>query len=360
MTGSIWPLLLASVENFVLTAGALAILAFATAAFARATSRNYSWHPATLTRVYASALVVPPFVSAWLVSASILPAVWLGADRWVEEHDAQHTLHLLNIFTASVNPALSYTAFAFILLVAVAAVYMAASAYARIGRVIRRLDVSAEPAAPERVKQVEETCRKHGIDVGLVTSRYPLSFVWGYTRSKLVVSTGLLNALSAKELAALLEHEAAHHKRRDNLSKWLLSVCRYSSPVFPLNGLLYRWWGEQVEMVCDEVAARRTSAPVEVAGALVQLRRLTLARPFKAQQAELGFLAGGGDGFERRVTRVLSLAAPAETTLTTRLSRSPVRATLFFGSAFALTLIFLFWVSPLAIHRLVESLLHPF
>ena len=360
MTSSIWPLLLASVENFVLATGALSISSFRCAAIFRTTSRTHFWHPATTSRLYASAIVTPPLVAAWLVSASILPAIWLGADRWVEEHEAAHTLHLLNLFTAAVDPALAYAAFAFISLVALAAVYAAVSAYARIGRVIRQLDVSAEPAAPERVKQVEETCKEHGIDVGLVTSRYPLSFVWGYLRSKLVMSTGLLNALSAEELAALLEHEAAHHKRRDNLSKWLLSVCRYLSPVFPLNGLLYRWWGEQVEMVCDEVAARQTSAPVEVAGALVRLRRLTIARPFKTQQAQLGFLAGGGDVFERRVTRVLSLSAEAETTFTARLSRSPLRATLFLGSTFALTLGLLFVISPLAIHRLVESLLHPF
>ena len=48
---------------------------------------------------------------------------------------------------------------------------------------------------PERVRQVEEACQKHGLDVGLVVSRYPFSFVWGYLRSKLVISTGLLNAL---------------------------------------------------------------------------------------------------------------------------------------------------------------------
>ena len=360
MTSSIWPLLLASVENFVLATSALSILAFVAAAIARATSRTHSWHPATVSRFYASALVAPPFIAAWLVSASILPAIWLGADRWVEEHEAAHTLHLLNLFTAAVDPALAYAAFAFISLVVLAAVYAAVSAYARIGRVIRQLDVSAEPAAPERVRQVEETCNRHGIDVGLVTSRYPLSFVWGYLRSKLVVSTGLLNALSAEELAALLEHEAAHHKRRDNLSKWLLSVCRYSSPVFPLNGLLYQWWGEQVEMVCDEVAARQTSSPVEIAGALVRLRRLTLARPFKAQQTQLGFFAGDGDGFERRVTRVLSLTSQTEKTFAARLSRSPLRSALFLGLSFALTLGLLFVVSPLAIHRFVESLLHPF
>jgi Zn-dependent protease with chaperone function len=49
--------------------------------------------------------------------------------------------------------------------------------------------------------------------------------VWGYFRSKLIVSTGLLNALTKEELIAVLEHEAAHHARRDNLLKWALTIC---------------------------------------------------------------------------------------------------------------------------------------
>ncbi len=87
--------------------------------------------------------------------------------------------------------------------------------------------MAALPALPERISQVETTYQRHGIGVGLVFSNYPFSFVWGYLRSKLVVSTGLLNTLSSTELAALLEHEAAHHARRDNLTKLGLTVCRY-------------------------------------------------------------------------------------------------------------------------------------
>jgi Zn-dependent protease with chaperone function len=43
----------------------------------------------------------------------------------------------------------------------------------------------------------------------LAVNNYPFSFVWGYFRSKLVVSTGLLNALTKEELVVVLEHEAA-------------------------------------------------------------------------------------------------------------------------------------------------------
>ncbi|HWP43681.1 MAG TPA: M56 family metallopeptidase [Blastocatellia bacterium] len=362
MNDSVWLLVVAGVENFILISGVLSLLTFTAAATVRFVARGRGWHPHSLTRIYAALLVLPVMVSAWLVTASLLPAIWLGLDRWAQEHQALHTLHLLNAWTVSVDPALGYAALAFAVLAAVFAAYAALSAYFRIGRVIRRLEVEADPAPPERVRQVEDACRQNGIDVGLVVSRYPLSFVWGYLRSKLVVSTGLLNALSAEELSALLEHEAAHHARRDNLSKWILTVCRYASPVFPLMNQLYRWWNEQVELVCDEIAAKRTNSPVEVAGALLRIKRLTLAaRLRRLQIAESGFFGDDGDRFEYRVMRLLSLEGlPEETMKAAALSRSWARSATFIGSAFVLTLVALFLVSPLAVHRLVEILLHPF
>lgn len=359
MDTSIWPLTLASIENFVLLNGALSVLAFGVAAGARMMARSRSWHPLSISRLYAAALVIPPLASAWLVIGSLLPALWLGSNGWLEEHQRPHTLHLINALTASFDPALGYAAVLFMLAAAALVIYVAAGAYFRINRVVRCLELGAEPAPAGKIEQVELSCRRHGIDVGLVVSSYPFSFVWGHLRSKLVISTGLLNALTAEELSALLEHEAAHHARRDNLLKWMLTVCRYCSPVFPLTGLLYRWWGEQVEMVCDEVAAMRTNAPAEVAGALVRLKRLTVpVLPRGTRLAESGFFGERGHSFERRVMRILSFGDQAMRNEAELLSRSWVRAALLTGGAFALTLVAFFLVSPLAIHRVLEAILH--
>lgn len=361
INSSVWPLVLAGVENFVLINVLLSVAAFGVAAVARTSKPARTWHPLTLSRVYAAALIVPPGISAWIVSASLLPAAWIGTDRWMQEHQSPHTVHLLNALTVTVDPLLGYAALSFALIASVIAIYAGVSAYFRIGMVVRRLEIDAEPPTPVQVKQVEEACRRYGIDVGLVVSRYPFSFVWGYLSSKLVVSTGLLNALTREELSALLEHEAAHHARRDNISKWLLTICRHASPAFPLTRLLYRWWTEQVEMICDEVAALRTKAPVEVAGALTRLKRLTLATSMhRPQSGESGFLGEDREGFEWRVKRVLSLADQHEANLMMNLSRSWVRVAALVSLAFTLSLVAVFLVSPLAIHRAAESILHAF
>ena len=357
--GTYWPLMLMSAENFMLISTALSIASFCAVGIVQANRRTRSWHPLMLSRVYASALIGPPLAATWLVSASLLPVMWLGPERWVQEHRAAHTDHLLSALTVSLDPALSYAAISFASIALVVAAYAIAKGYFGIGRVVRRLEIDSEPAAPERIRQVEDACGRYGLSIGLVVSRYPFSFVWGYFRSKLIVSTGLLNALTSEELAALLEHEAAHHTRRDNLSKWMLTICRYLSPAFPLTGLLYRWWSEQVEMVCDEVAARSTNDPVEVAGALLRLTRLTLGMPRSPQPIESSFFGEHEATLERRVERVLSLSG-RQTIEPVLMSRSWVKATTLCGAAFVLTLATLFAVSPLAIHRLLELLLHVF
>jgi len=353
---SYWPLARTAAENFVLISAVLSVAFFGAAAIIRANRRTRAWHPLTLSRIYAIALIVPPLAAMWLVSASLFPVIWVGPDRWVQEHRAAHTDHLLSALTVSLDPALSYAAILFACIAVMVAACAVTKGYFSIGRVVRRLEIDAEPAAPERIRQVEDACARYGLSIGLVVSRYPFSFVWGYFGSKLIVSTSLLNALTSKELAALLEHEAAHHTRRDNLSKWILTICRYLSPAFPLTRLLYRSWSEQVEMVCDEVAARRTNDPVEVAGALVRLTRLTIGIPRSSQLSVSSFFGGHDATLERRVERVLSLSG-AITVEPVVMSRSWVRATMMCGAVFVLTLATVFAVSPLAIHRLFELLL---
>ncbi len=49
-------------------------------------------------------------------------------------------------------------------------------------------------------------------------------------------------------------------------------------------------------MVCDEIAARQTQSPVELAGALVRLKRLTLLAPSPVvRTAGSGFFGEGSD-----------------------------------------------------------------
>lgn len=351
-------LALTGVENFILLNTVLSLIGFSLAAVLRASRRLRDWQPRTRARFYAAALVLPPAISAWLVCASLLPALWLGAGRWQKEHEPAHSLHLLNAFTIPLDPALGYATVVFVVLATLVVAYVALSAYLRIGRVIQQLEIGAVPADADKINTVAETCRQHSIAVGLVASDYPFSFVWGYLNSKLVVSTGLLNALSAEELAGVLEHEAAHHARRDNLAKLALTGCRYLSPAFPLTHLLYRWWSEQAEMICDEIAVHQTRSPAELASALVRLKRLTLSAPSWRMAVASGLLGDGRENFERRVQHILALPESLSANATHQLSRSYARAAAALSLLFLVSLAALFVTSPLAIHTVLETILH--
>lgn len=353
-----WRIAFASMENFILFNTALSAAAFAVVLILRRSRLMKSWRPLAKARVYIVALAVPPLVSAWLVCASLVPALWLGEEMWTREHTDKHSLHLLNAFTVVADPMLGYAAMIFTLTALLVATWAAWQAYFRINRLVECLEIGAEPATAESVRAVTEVCRRHGMAVGLVVSNYPFSFVWGYFKSKLIVSTGLLNALTKEELSAVLEHEAAHHARRDNLLKWALTICRYATPAFPLTAMLYRWLNEQIEMVCDEIAIRRAASPVELAGALVRLKRLTmLAGPRAPQLAGSGFFDDERESFEQRVMRALSLEDSPLRTDAESLSRSCLQIAFVGCALFVFSLVVLFFTSPLAIHRAVESVL---
>ncbi len=200
---------------------------FAAAWAARLAALRGWWEPdpLTLTRVYSLTLLLPPVAATWIVAAAFLPEWWLGEEAFGAAHAAPiHQLHLLSDLTAALEPRLAYATLAFAAAASAFAAVSSVRGYARVGRVVSRLEMGAAPPRPEQVELVKEAAGRHRIGVGLVMSDCPLSFVWGFRRPKLVLSSGLLNALTAEQLRGVIEHEAAHHSRRDNAVKLGLSV----------------------------------------------------------------------------------------------------------------------------------------
>src|SRR5215213_2311848 len=344
-----------AVENFVLF-GTLLALGCAALAWAARLATLRGWcapHPQTLTRLYSLALTFPPVAATWIVIAAFLPEWWLGEEAFGAAHPAPlHQLHLLSDLTAALEPRLAYATLVFAAVASAFATVSSARGYARVGRVVGRLEMAAAPPRSEQVEIVKEAAGRHRISVGLVMSDCPLSFVWGFRRPKLVLSSGLLNALNAEQLRGVIEHEAAHYSRRDNAVKLALSVASYLSLAFPLSRLILRWRAEQVEMVCDEVAAARTSEPLEIAQALVRVRRAA------ASLAASGFMPDGARSFEQRVRRLVSFAdylpSPARSEA---LARPPRVGALATAALFSMTLLIVSTMAPLAVHGAAESVI---
>lgn len=302
---------------------------FAVAVIVRQITIREMWRPQaeTLSRFYTAALVIPPLASLWLVAAALLPRLWLTPEAFAAEHSAPlHQLHLLGELTVALEPALAYSMGVVVVGIAAVAAVSNVRGTWRVGKVISQLDMQAVEPPAEHVALVNEVAQEAGLSVGLVMSDYPLSFVWGFRHSKLILSSGLLRTLTAAELRGVLEHEAAHHARRDNLIKLLLSVFSYSSLAFPLSRLIVLWRGTEVEIICDEVAAARTSEPLEIAEALVKLRRQTMvggiASDLAATQAVASsFVSNSALTFQRRVSRLLTLVDGPVSSLPSGLNR---------------------------------------
>jgi Zn-dependent protease with chaperone function len=347
-------LALEGIENFVVLNTALTVGVF----FAIACLRPCAWfrglHPLVLSRVYAGAILSPFLFSGWLILASLLPVFWMGENPWRIAHADPHTLHLVNALTFPVDPLLQYLSAVFLIAAAGAVSLAAARAYFRLSALVRCLEIGDDPVPNDRIGQVRDFGTHQGIPVGLVYSRRPVAFVWGIFTVKLIVSTGLLQALSKEKLAALLEHEAAHYRRRDNLTRWVLNLSRYASFAFPLATLLYHWWHQAVEMVCDEAAARRTD-PCDVAAALVAVKRLAGDEGGLVPGGQSGFTGGAGAGIEARVRHLLTLPGGG--------SRPGLERDWAFGvpltlAGFGLALIWVLLFAPLSVHRFLEMLFH--
>jgi Zn-dependent protease with chaperone function len=357
-------LVVTAVENFVLFGTLAALVVFVVAAGARWMTLRGWWspHPFTLTKFYAVAVAVPPVVSLWLVVAALLPEWWLGKDVFDLEHATpSNHLHLLSDLTAALEPGLAFATLALAVVGVVVAVAATARGYRRVGGVIGRLEVSAVSPPADKVALVEEAARRYNLDVGLVLGDYPVSFVWGFGRSKLVLSSGLLRTLTSDELLGVLEHEAAHHTRRDNTVKLALSFCAHATLLFPLARRILAWRAEAVELVCDEIAAVRTGAPLDVAGALVKVRRLTLVVSgcAAAPAAATEFLPATPASFEYRVHRLVAFAdALPAARLVSPYTRGPAREALATLAAFTASLGAAVVLAPLAVHRAVEALIH--
>ncbi len=350
-------MILEALENFLIFATAFAIAGFVVACVARSAGCRCPDRvsPRALGRVYALALAVPPLGAAWLVAAALLPCWWLGESEVSATHPAPlHNLHLVGDLTARLEPLLGATVVVIVAGFAVLVAWSTARGHRRLAWAVSRLGLTDTQPPALHLALVRDAARRHGLDVGLLHSDYPFSFVWGFRRSKLVLSSGLLAALSPSELTGVLEHEAAHHARRDNLVKLGLLIAAHASLAAPLARRVLRWRNDQVELLCDEIAAARGSTPLDIAEALVKLRRraVMLGRG-PAVAAASRFVAGDDRSLERRVRRLLTLAHVASAAASApRSGVTLVVAAMFLGSLAALAA----W-APLAVHAATESFL---
>lgn len=166
----------------------------------------------------------------------------------------------------------------------------------------------------------------------------------GWLRGRVVMDAAWWRCLRPSERRIVVEHEAAHARRRDALVAALLSAAGIAAPKAILAPLARAWRG-WAEIAADRAAAQHCGDPRAVARLLLrEHRRLGAAR---GRVIELPAF-GGGSMLELRIRALLDGSAPA----------SALRPDLGATSLFVLALIAaLPLAAPGHVHGIAEFLL---
>ena len=141
----------------------------------------------------------------------------------------------------------------------------------------------------------------------VLDSDSPLLALIGLARPRVVVSRGLLSALSFEQFDAALRHEQAHRASCDNAKRLLFLLA--PDPFVPLGRLeaLERAWARLAEWAADDrAAAGDPRRALSLAEALVRVARMGCPAapcPISAQ------LISDGSGLRERVHRLVELAS---------------------------------------------------
>lgn len=187
----------------------------------------------------------------------------------------------------------------------------------------------------------------------VIEGESPVLAMAGVLHPRIVISRGVLNALSVEQLDAALRHERAHGTSRDNLKRLLVLL---SPDVFPFAGgfaALDRTWSRLSEWAADDCAREGNALrSLSLASALVCVARLGAS---SSQSPLLTSLVASGQNLGARAARLLCAEARQEAQFG--------RIDVLIGSATLLMTAFVLaamrWPSLLSsVHLLVEHLMH--
>jgi Zn-dependent protease with chaperone function len=190
-------------------------------------------------------------------------------------------------------------------------------------RKTRRLLRNCRAAQLIRDGNVHRLERAFGLNgrIDVVDSATKLAFCYGFSRPRVLLTTGLLASLSNGELESLLLHEREHVRQHDPLK---VAVGRLLAAVLffiPVIAALYRRYLVEKELAADQAAVEVQGHARDLASALLHL--LEAAAPQSATTA------GGAEALDARIAALLGEPLPSQSRLRpSRLAASLVVAIL--------------------------------
>ena len=169
-------------------------------------------------------------------------------------------------------------------------------------RTARELRTSAECSRLLRVGG-RTISRSDGTRIWIFDSQYPVAAVIGVFRTRLLLSTRVIDECTERELDAIVRHERAHVGRRDNVVRAAMLCLPDPLSIFGAARAMEDAWAAAAEEAADDVAGGETSERRTVlAAALVRVARMATT-PLPEWVGGLAFY--GGHNLEKRVRRLL-------------------------------------------------------
>jgi Zn-dependent protease with chaperone function len=249
---------------------------------AQVAGRLIARHASATPRFWFGLRVLPAAAASLFVAALFLPSYWKYEPR-----------ELVEGFDVTLTS-----------LAAIALLVIAAAA-ARGGvawwRAARRADAWMRTARPLAVGHIGIAAFEIDVDA-------PIMALVGVLRPSLLVTRGLLAALTREELAASVAHELGHRRAWDNLKRLVMRGAPDLLTATSIARAIERRWASASEHSADRLAGEAASTRCALASALVKVARLT--GPMPAAAEPISTLIGGGE-IASRVERLLDDRAPA-------------------------------------------------
>ncbi len=236
--------------------------------------------------------------------------------------------------------------------------------YIRTHSMINRLDSSTAAIRASIRTELSDDLRQlvdiYNVRIKVIDTSLLVSFVWGYKSNTIVLSTGVLQGLSKDELRGLLAHELSHYKRKDNILKVILMLCRNISFILPHVYYMLRSWRKEIELIGDETAALCTGRPLDVASALLKMQDLPASYFHKNLRSyATGFNISENAGLlTERVERLVAINdRTVRTGKKSIILPSELSALVGMVSIFTLIIIAISGLNPLLLHCYLEKLI---
>ncbi|GAW93753.1 M56 family metallopeptidase [Calderihabitans maritimus] len=97
------------------------------------------------------------------------------------------------------------------------------------------------------------------------------AFTIGWLRPVIVLSRQLIESIDTDELEAVLAHELAHVRRRDNLTNWIAGVLRDLMFFTPVAFWSYAILRDEKEKAADDLAVNITGKPLVYGATLIKI-----------------------------------------------------------------------------------------